>query len=153
MRWFLAFALVTTLCAVNLGCGKGGGPMGKVTGTVTYQGEPIPEGRIIFEVPGARSAYGTILNGEITEVTTHNPGDGVPVGTAKIAVFADKPGGQDSSPATSPGDDPGTLAPMGDSYMGVGAALVPPKFNDPSTSGLTAEISKGTNSLALELVD
>lgn len=153
MRSFVALCLLALLSFVASGCGKSHGPMGKVSGTVTYQGSPIPEGTIIFEVPRSRAAYGTIVNGEITELTTFHPGDGVPVGTAKIAVFADQPGGEAANPAPTSDADPGTLAPLGASYMGVGTSLVPAKFNNPATSGLAAEISSGTNSLTLELVD
>jgi hypothetical protein len=126
--------------------------MGAVTGTVSYKGEPVKNGTVVFEVDGARPATGKIVDGQITEVTTAVSGDGVPVGTAKIAVFAtdapDEPAGEPSA-----GANPGEQADMSD-YMGMGAkSLIPPHFNDPASSGLTAEIKAGDNTVTLDLTD
>jgi len=128
-------------------------PLGKVTGTVSHKGQPISEGAIIFEVPGARSAYGKIINGEIAEVTTYEVGDGVPVGTAKIAVFATAAPAAAPSPAADASSDPGAAGPVSASYMSGGTSLLPAKFNDPATSGLEAPITAGDNTLKLEIAD
>ena len=146
-----AYALVMVLAGVSslTGCGSGQHPLGQVTGTVTFEGEPVPEGSIIFEVPGMRSATGKIVDGKITEVTTFDPNDGAPVGAAKIAVHAFGQGsGEGSAVASHPGDV--QPADMSD-YMGVQASLIPPHYNDPASSGLTFEINSGENNVTLEL--
>jgi hypothetical protein len=151
---------VLSLCLACLvtsaGCGGSGrAPLGQVTGTVNYKGSPITSGTIIFEVSGARSANGKIVDGQITEVTTYDPHDGVPVGQARIAVFATGAGVSSpaETPAATPGD-PGSAIAFGENYMGAGArSLIPDKYNDPAKSGLTWEIKKGQNTVTLDLTD
>jgi hypothetical protein len=146
-----AYSLVIVLAGVSslTGCGSARHPLGKVTGTVTFEGEPVREGSIVFEVPGMRSATGKIVDGRITEVTTFDPNDGAPVGTAKIAVhaFGQSPG-EGSAVAAHPGDV--QTADMS-GYMGVQSSLIPPHYNDPATSGLSYEITGGENNVTLEL--
>lgn len=143
--------LLASLLPFACGCGSGQ-PLGTVTGTVSYQGEPIKSGTIVFEVDGARPATGKIVDGRITEVTTEVTGDGVPLGNAKIAVFAtDAP--QEPAGETPAATDPGTQADMSN-YMGMGAkSIIPPHFNDPASSGLSAEITKGENTVTLDLTE
>jgi hypothetical protein len=140
---FAMFALLV------VGCGPSQ-RLGNVSGTVTYQGEPIKNGAIVFEVPGARPATGKIVDGQITEVTTFEKGDGVPVGMANISVTAtDAPEG---SAAPGPNStDPGTQTDMSN-YMGMGAeSIIPPHYNDPASSGLSWDIKAGDNTLTLDL--
>ncbi len=152
MRLFLLFSWLSIGSVALLGCNPSDRvPLGKVSGTVSYQGQPISDGTIILEVPGARSAYGKIINGEISEVTTYDVGDGVPVGKARIAVFATSAPAPAASPAAEPPSDPGTVTPVNASYMSGGSSLLPAKFNDPATSGLEAQISAGDNTLKLEI--
>lgn len=126
-------------------------PLGKVSGSVSLDGQPISDGTIILEVPGNRSAYGKIVNGQITEVTTYDVGDGAPVGQAKIAIFATSAAASAESPAADAPADPGTLAPLNRAYMSSGNSLLPAKFNNPATSGLEAPIAAGDNQLKLEI--
>src|SRR5262245_53602644 len=83
LRRGLLFAGVM-LCA---GCSSGV-PMATVKGTVTLDGKPLAKGTIRFESAGQRPATGQIVNGNIVELTTYKPGDGVPIGSHKIAVWA-----------------------------------------------------------------
>jgi hypothetical protein len=119
-------------------------PLGAVKGTVTLDGNPLPYGGIMFEMPGHRTATGKIVNGQITNVTTYDEGDGAPVGQHRVAVTANAEPGP--AVAANPGD---TKAPKGD-YMS-GKSLIPSAYNDPSTSGLTAEIKKGENTIEIKL--
>lgn len=135
--------------------GCSGGKQGTVTGTVSYKGKPIPSGKIIFEVAKARPATGLIVDGKITEVTTYELNDGVPVGLAGIAVFAleepAKPAAS-SPPPKNPGDY--KSGPMDPGYMGMNAkSLIPKKYNHPATSGLTWQIKAGKNEVVLDLQD
>jgi len=153
MRIIGSVLLLSLVClATSPGCGGSGrSPLGRVTGTVSYKGQPIQSGTIIFEVAGARPANGKIEGGQITEVTTHEPNDGAPVGQAKIAVFATEAAAP--SPAAT-GGDPGQQIVIDENYMGAGAkSLIPPKYSDPATSGLTWEIKKGDNTVTLDLTD
>jgi len=142
------------LLVVSVGCGRSDRPpLGKVSGTVSHNGQPIKSGSMVFEVAGARPAHARIVDGKITEVTTYDPNDGVPVGLARIAVFATESGGAPASaiPTTPATSDPGSYAP-GANYMGAETKpLIPTKYNDPSTSGLTWQVEEGENDLALDL--
>ena len=150
-RVFASLLLVASLMPLTAGCGSSQ-PMGTVSGTVSYQGEPIQNGTIVFEVDGARPATGKIVNGQITDVTTDVKGDGVPVGTAKIAVTAtDAP--PEAAQETPAATDPGTQVDMSN-YMGSGAkSIIPPHFNNPATSGLSFEIAAGDNTVTLDLTE
>ncbi len=142
---------LTILCVSGFllsGCGRGGGTLGRVSGTVRYQGEPIREGSIVFEVAGQRSASGKIVDGQITDVTTFEPDDGVPIGLAKIAVHAFA--GPDTASAVM--DHPGDVASQDmQGYMDVPESLLPERYADPATSGLTFEIQRGDNDVSLDL--
>ena len=145
------------LCVVCLGisgCFSKSPPLGQVEGTVTFDGKPLEEGTIIFTVSGARDASGIIKNGEIQQVTSFKPGDGAPIGEAKIAVIAVKSGAGTISPASaSPGDEGNpALAGRGTSPMMVNSEfLIPTRYTNPEKSGLTATIAKGKNEINLEL--
>lgn len=94
-----AFALTLAIAAVALGgCGDKGPERAIVSGVVTYRGEPIAQGTILFtptadsQVPSARAA---IRDGKYR---VDNRG-GVPVGTHRVAIeayrrvpFTPKPG-------------------------------------------------------------
>ncbi|MGL4555105.1 MAG: hypothetical protein ACRC33_28400 [Gemmataceae bacterium] len=132
-------ALLLPLAALIAGCGSN---LGQVTGTVTYEGTPLADGTIIFETTGARPATGKIVAGKITDVMTSRPGDGVPPGSHKVAIHAIEAAG--SAVAANPGDKTGIASMQTKS-------LIPAKYGDPATSGLTAEIKPGSNELKFEL--
>lgn len=151
VRFLLLLSVVWLVTFV--GCGRSDRhPLGRVAGTVQYNGQPIASGTLIFEITGARPASGTIVDGKIVEVTTYDPQDGAPVGDARIAVFATAPGSA-ATPA-DPAANPGAPIAIGPNYMGGAAkSLIPNKYNDPATSGLTWNIKQGENVLDLELKD
>ncbi|MCL2744445.1 MAG: hypothetical protein FWE67_11405 [Planctomycetaceae bacterium] len=138
-KYILCLILLLSVCCFP-GCGPQRPPLGKVEGTVKFDGEPIKFGTIIFAVAGQRDASGLIENGVIKDVTTFDKGDGVPVGEAKIAVIVIK---EAPAAAPQPVDDtntPGGASPM----LGGGEFAVPVKYVNPETSGLTTSITKGT---------
>lgn len=144
---WLGMTVVMTAC----GCGSNRATLAQVQGTVRYKGQPLAEGQILFDVAGARPAQGWIRDGEIVDVTSYATGDGAAVGLARIAVFATPPsvslytrGSEDPEEAASA---PGTAPTTG------GHSLIPVKYNDPETSGLTHEMVKGVNTLTIELSD
>ncbi len=103
-----------------------------VTGTVTYQGEPIKKGHIVMEPATGRSARGTIVDGQIVGLHTYEAGDGVRVGTHQVSIiaFIREPKGMEIVPSA-----------------------IPERYRDPGSSGLTATIEAGkTNELLFELV-
>jgi len=129
--------------------GCGGGPersqTGTITGTVTLDDQPIEAGTIIFESDNSRPASGKIVDGKIVDVMTYEPGDGVPIGSQRIAIQASSVG---ESVEVA---DPSATGPVDLNYMGGGNSLVPKKYTDPNTSGLTAEIEAGENTVSFQL--
>jgi hypothetical protein len=69
---FISFAL--------FGCSNAPAVLASVTGAVRLDGLPLKEGVIIFEGDDAPPAYGKIIDGQIVEVTTHQPNDGMSLG-------------------------------------------------------------------------
>ena len=149
IRSVSVFCLVWALTVpCFMGCGSDRPPLGKVEGTVLYDGVPIKSGAIIFTVSGTRDASSIIEGGAIKNVMTYTEGDGVPIGEARIAVIVveDSP----TSGAASSSED--TAMTMGQSTrIGGQRFAIPEKYVNPETSGLTATIQKGINTINLEL--
>lgn len=83
-----AFVLAAFVLATAGGCGADGPPRYQVEGRVTYDGRPVPAGRVIFEPDAAAgrkgpAGYAEIANGEYT--TT--PGKGAIGGPHKVRVI------------------------------------------------------------------
>lgn len=120
----LVFALLALVGLVQAGCGDNASspvPLKKVSGTVTYNGAPLPTGSITFmPVNGTNSAAGEIKDGKYS-LATFTPGDGAPVGQYKVAITAWK-----------------TLPEMGQE----GDPAIPKKYFDSEQSGLTANVSE-----------
>jgi len=104
-----------------------------VSGEVTLDGTPVKEGKIIFESSAARPASGRIVEGKILDVTTYEVGDGIPLGPHKVAVFITQAPGT-AVKTKNPGENPQV------DYMG-GKSLIPARYNNPETSGFTAEVT------------
>lgn len=143
---FVAAVLLLGLVVV-VGCGSDRLPLGDVSGTVTYDGQPLEKGSITFEVTGVRSATGKIVNGEIVEVTTFEAGDGAPVGKARVAISSVEEGPPAEEEVPDSPDAPGSTG-----GMPVYKSLIPTKYANPETSGLTAVVEDGDNALTFELL-
>ena len=139
----VALAALVLTCTLTAGCSDRP-KLAKVKGTVTLDGKPLPYGTVTFEAKGFRSATGKIVGGELTDVTTYEVGDGAPVGTHRVVVTANAEPGAAIVP--NPGD---AKAPKSD-YMS-GKSLIPAAYNSPDTSGLTAEIKAGENTVEFKL--
>lgn len=139
-----SYSIALLLVGSLLGCSDQP-PLGKVSGTVTVDGKPVPQGTIVFEMAGRRTATGKIEGGRIVEVTSYVAGDGAPVGENRVAVTS-----------TEVVDGPSGIANPGEkeppkTKIVVGSSLVLKRYNDPMTSQLTANIQKGENSLEFKL--
>jgi hypothetical protein len=124
------FALCLGLLSLVLlaGCGAG---HAKVSGKVTYNGQPLKQGSITFlPAGGGRPANGKIKDGEIVELTTETLNDGVQTGSYKVTIRS----------ISNP-----------DNMYASQKSLIPDRYGDPAKSGLTADIKRGTNELKFEL--
>jgi hypothetical protein len=132
-----------------VGCGKG---TGYVTGKVTYKGQPVTSGAVVFY-----GADGTTDSGRIDRKGTYTVAQ-APSGAVRVAVMPAKarrqPGlpvnrstGLPKEPPAKDGDDIAPPAPT------AGKAAFPEKYADPETSPLTFKVSGGTQTFDIDLVD
>lgn len=144
------YALVAALLAVgmiiSLGCGQGKPTTAQVCGRVTFQGKPVPEGKIIFMPDNGRPAIGEIGPDGRYELKTFAAGDGAAFGKHRVVIEARRVSG---------GAKPKTLE---EEFHGGGAAanfsvewLVPEKYSNSDTSNLTAEVKAGPNVIDFDL--
>jgi hypothetical protein len=115
-RWVAVGLIALTL--VLPGCGKSAPKRGSVTGTVSYLGQPIDAGIVIFQV-GDDVGNAMITDGSFA-------GSNIPVGKAKVLV-------KTYPPAAEPGGAPKQ------------AMQIPKTYDDPTTTPLEVEIKKGKN--------
>ncbi len=126
-------ALSCLACLVTLGCG--GNDLGtvEVTGTVTYQEQPVAGAIVTFSADGPLSVGTTNENGVYTLTTAGSPG-AMP-GEHKVYISALESSGDTSQ--LKPEDMEGMT---GDNAPEV-KSLIPTKYNNPTTSGLTATVT------------
>ncbi len=106
-----------------------------VTGTVTYKGKPLPAGSITFYPESGMPGSGPLNEkGEFT-LTTFAPGDGAVRGQHKVVVRA-----------FNSSADVGLGNPSKESN-------IPSKYNDVSTTPLTATVQDEVNELTFDLTD
>lgn len=140
---------------VPLGCGPNDGlePRLPVSGRVTYNGEPLPRGSIRFEPEdpnAARPATGLIEDGRY-RLTTLTPGDGAIPGQYKVAITAREVMDVSEVEKAAEGGtfEQTAVAAASDEA----ASLIPPKYALPTTSGLTANVEKGSTRFDFDLQD
>lgn len=124
------------LAAILSGCS--GEPLGQISGTVTYQGQPVTSGSVVFEDSSAGISVNAPLgpDGSFTVETFDR--DGLPPGTYQVAV---SPRGfaTEGAPLVTPGNESAPASP------------IPSKYHTPATSGLTREVKVGENVFKIEL--
>lgn len=124
------------LLVVSLGC-TGGNPDGRipVSGTVTWEGEPIPAGYILFEsTSGGKSSGGQIVDGSFSLVAKK----GIPQGTYKVKITANRPSGRKIPDSDFP-----------DQKIDEIEQYIPKSYND--NSDLTLEVDGALEPLSYEL--
>ena len=143
-----SLVVVIVVAAALGGCGGASDApaLGRVTGTVTYLGQPLANATVVFlpERPGVRSASGiTDQNGRF-ELMSDIPGDGAVLGKHRVTITARAP----DQPLTA--EQQLALQSTGISPPPA-KALIPEKFFRFDTSGLTAEVKSGANTSNFDL--
>jgi hypothetical protein len=137
------FVAASVLAVPLAGCRKGNAiALVKVGGTVTLDGTPLTKGAIQFTPDNSKGTRGPMATGAIGPdgkfaLTTTNPGDGAQAGFYKVAVSCWEVVPFDpKNPKPSPPPK----------------SLIPERYADDKTSGLTAEVKSGTaNELTFDL--
>lgn len=129
-----AAVAVSALSVILLcGCGDGRPATVPLTGRVTYNGNPLSIGQIVFAPRAGRSAFGEIRDSQIVDVTTFSKGDGVIPGPARVGI---------------------TCITNMKSINGPHEPMIPTRYFEPDKSGLTFEVSAdGPNEYVIDLKD
>lgn len=150
-------AIVACLALAAAGCGDDGKPpMGSVTGTVTYKGEPLTPGSVIFspvnateEQPG-QPATGQLASDGSYRLTTFDDGDGAIVGEHIVTVQASET--VTTKKATNVEgirvEQPdGSLAFVGSK------SRIPARFSKPAETPLRFTVKEGSNTFDITIED
>ncbi len=146
-RIFACFALVSTLTA----CGPTRPETAPVTGKVTFQGRPVPEGTITFYPAEGRSATARLRPDGSYTLTTFDEGDGAIVGSHEVTIEAARFAGRPR--ATSFEEEIAKAKSGGQAPAGAGGPqwIVPERYAVRGTSPLKAEVKSGTNTIDFRL--
>lgn len=130
---------LAALALTPLSCGRDGPEMASVSGTVTYQGKPVPMGTITFVSPDPlrRNAIGHIDANGRYRLQTETPGDGAQLGDYDVTVYSHDEKILDYKPKVP-------VPPK---------ILTPAKYENPKTSGLKKTVKSGSNTFNIELTD
>jgi hypothetical protein len=116
-------------------------PVGQVGGVVTLDGQPLTKGQVQFVPDSSKGTKGRMAVGLIGtdgrfKLTAFKPGDGALVGFHKVVIICEE---------EMPAFDPKSPPPPPKS-------LIPVRYTDANTSGLTAEVkSAGKNDFTFAL--
>lgn len=147
-----ALAASAALVLAVVGCG--GDSFGKryaVSGTVTYNGEPVEKGTITFhpvDLTTGRAATGQIVDGKYT-LSTAGDRDGAFPGDYKVSISArdaNLQGAMNPEGGSAKQDD------VAKAYAEA-KKLVPAKYELPDTSGLTFKVEAKSNTADFALTD
>ena len=118
------------------GCGESE-VRGRIVGKVTFQGQPVPEGRVYFSDSTRGINMGAKLKQDGSYEVLTAQGAGLPLGTYAVSV---------TPPPPSFGVNPNEPPVAGPSY-----ANIPRKYRNPKTSELTLEAGEGENRLDIDM--
>jgi hypothetical protein len=157
MKTSRLIAITASIAATVIVLGCSGDDSGlerryKVSGTVTYKGQPVPKGTIAFEPAdpkAGRVASGFIENGSYS-LTTAVQGDGAFPGDYKVAIASSDLDTSALAKTTGPlhqGDEEHQKA------LKAAKSPIPLKYAQTATSGLTAKVEAKTNTFDFPLKD
>ena len=142
---FFSLMVLALSFAISLpGCGKSR-ELAPVTGKVTYRGQPLRFGRVVFQPASGQFASGDIQPDGTFCMITQGEGDGAPVGENQVRIVCFE--GEDPNRKKRTGGVP-------DEIVGFGKSLIPKKYASCSTSGIVVNVQSGTNDpVIIELKD
>jgi hypothetical protein len=126
------------VCLFLLGCSPSGDMQtAPVKGKVTYNGQPLPSGTVMFVPTQGPAATGEIRPDGSYSLGTYGTSDGAVLGKHKVTITALADMGELLPEAQDPTPPP----------------LVPDKYLSHETSGLEVEVKSGTNEHDFVLTD
>jgi hypothetical protein len=152
VRGFGRLSVVVVLSLLVLGCGGAAGrpPLGKVSGKVTYNGNPVTSGSVMFTpVGGSASDAARIATGQIESdgsymLTTFDTGDGAALGQHIVTV--ESRGDLEAMKKMN-------LKPGGIIAYKLPKPAIPEKYTKTDRSPLKHTVVEGSNTVNIELKD
>ncbi len=141
---------LAVLACMVWGCNPGAVPTVEVSGTVTLDGKPL-EGAMVGFYPATGGAPATGQTDSAGKFKLK-----VPAGKAKVSVSKTEAGGEAKVDQAAAGAAPAGTALSGPPVAG-GAppappkSLVPPKYTNADTSGITVEVKSGMQPVTIDL--
>ena len=129
--WLLIGLLMATFAIT--GCGGNVHELTPVSGKVTYMGAPLTFGCVTFQPELGRASRGAIQPDGTFTLNTPGEGDGAAVGLNKVRITCF----ESQDPRVQQGGE------MGGGYLG--KSLIPNKYKNYATSGITVEVKSGSN--------
>jgi hypothetical protein len=147
-----ALAVAAGIGLLPAGCGRSDRPpLGRVSGVIKYNDKPLAKAAVVFfpDQEGIRSAMGVTDDQGRYTLWTYDPGDGAPVGKHKVTVtLRGAPEKVEMHPSV-------VNKGLGEAYYeqaaAMGKPLIPEKYFNPMTSGLTADVKSGSNTQDIAL--
>jgi hypothetical protein len=135
----LGLGLALAFGVLGSGCGSGGPTMGRVSGTVKVDGQPLTRGTVTFIATDSKNpnATGALDSSGRYSLQTTEPGDGAVVGSYKVAI--------------SDGDSKAMNTALPGMPPPVQKSAISKIYLDGNTSGLTATVESGSNTKDFEL--
>ncbi len=150
-RWVAASTLSVVSAALS-GCGDGS-PYAPVSGQLSYHGKPVEGASVMLRPVGeGRPAWAKTDSEGRFDLQTAKAGDGALIGSHKVSITAVKPV-KPSGPFDPDNEQAELLAELHNASRRRYKRewIIPEKFSNPSTSGLTFEVVRGENTLVLDL--
>ena len=123
-------SVAVSLLFFLVGCAKKGGlETAPVSGKVTYRGKALTTGTVMFVPAQGPAATGEISKDGTYKLTTYRPDDGAVIGAHKVTITALQ----------------GMEGALPEVRSGTPGPLVPAKYLNDNTSGLTADVKPKTN--------
>jgi hypothetical protein len=136
-RWLLLLAIAFASCLP--GCSDEGLPLAKVSGKVTFDGQPVAGASVVFRPDAGPSAVGeTDAHGQFA-LMTRAPGDGAVVGHHTVTISAPTRGLSLTVGQPAAAVPPPSLA-------------LPARYERPESSGLSADVAESGNDFTFALV-
>ncbi len=132
IQLLMGYLVASVLLAV---AGCGGPDLAPVSGKITVGGQPVSRGSVTFMPDQDKGTSGKVAVGDIQadgsySLQTFDSDDGALVGHHRVIV-----GGRGLEDAENMAPDPS----------------IPPRYANPTQSGLTAEVKPGTNTIDFDL--
>jgi hypothetical protein len=164
---------------LGLGCSGNGLNLAKVRGKVTYKGQPVKNGTVMFMPDDSKGTIGPPAVGTITSdgsyiMSTESAGDGVIVGSHKVGITGveEKPIAGETAAPTPESDPQGYMKAKAkdaaaarsgppkkdaETFTDRGGQkwrfVVPKKFTNPQESGIIAKVVPGSQTMNFDIDD